>query len=58
MDMETKYCTILQRISQRDIRVRSAYLQRLSLGPELFAFLVKLRLEGAFNVLVSSLETL
>lgn len=35
---KTKCCTILQRISQRDIRVQSAYLQRLSLGPELFCF--------------------
>lgn len=37
---------------------QSTYLKRLPLGPELFAFLVKLSLEGAFSVLLSSLETL
>jgi len=30
--------------------VQSAYRERLSLGPELFAFLAKPNLEGAFNV--------
>lgn len=38
--------------------VQSAYLKRLSLGPKLFAFLVKQGLEGALNVLFASLETL
>lgn len=38
--------------------VLSAYLKRHSLGPKLFAFLVKQGLEGALNVLFSSLETL
>ena len=38
--------------------VQSAYLKRLPLGAKLFAFLVKLRLEGALSVLFASLETL
>lgn len=55
------YCIFLQRISESDMSLlysQSTYPKRLRLGPELFAFLVKLSLEGAFSVLLSSLETL
>ncbi len=60
MDLAVLYnfCKELARGTSVCSAVQSAYLKRLSLGPELFAFLVKLSLEGAFSVLLSSLETL